>query len=108
MSDGKIPAAFIIYADDVWLCGGSWEEVQKVTHQIASFMTWLGMQDAPRKRRDPYRTPGPGADSIIHTKEGVITASVSHDRWDKARAMLSWIESLMMESDTLEHKQLES
>ncbi len=41
------------------------------------------MQDAPRKRRDPCQTPGPWAGSIVHTEDGVITVSVSQERWDK-------------------------
>jgi hypothetical protein len=106
--DGRIAADFIIYVDDVWSCGGSWEECRRVARRIASFMAWLGIQDAPRKRRDPCQTPGPWAGSIVHTEGGVITVSVSQECWDKARAILSWIETSMMESDTIAHKQLES
>ncbi len=72
------------YVDDIRSCGGSFGEARYVAHHIASFMNWLGVQDAPRKRRDPCQTPGPWAGSIANTKVGVITVSVSQERWDKA------------------------
>jgi hypothetical protein len=107
-SDGKMAADFITYVDDARSCGGSWQEARDASRRIASLMNWLGIQDAARERRDPSRTPGAWAGSIVHTEDGVITVSVSQERWDKAKGIISWIEAEMSESDNIDFKLLES
>ncbi len=107
-SDGKIAADFVIYVDDVRSAGNSWEEARLASRRIGSLLNWLGVQDAARKRRDPSRTPGAWAGSIIHTAGGVVTVSVSQERWDKAKTIVDWIEKSMNEGEDIEFKKLES
>jgi hypothetical protein len=66
------------------------------------------VQDAPRKRKDPSQTPVALAGSIFHTEGGTITVSVSQEQWEKVKVVLTWLELSMLESDTIEHKWLES
>jgi hypothetical protein len=108
LSDGKVACDFVIYVDDVRSCGNSWAEGRLASRSIASRMNWLGLQDVVRKRRDPCQDPGPWAGSVIHTNHGVVTVSVTQDRWTKAVGIISWIAELIKHSADIEFKKLES
>lgn len=95
-SDKRIAADFIIYVDDVRSAGNNQEEARLVARRIGSLMNWLGIQDAARKRWGPS--------SIVHIEGDIVTLSVSKDRWEKAKAIINWIDSAMQEGDTIEFK----
>jgi hypothetical protein len=65
--DGRIASDVITYVDDLRTIGASEELCQEVTHRVASVVNYLGMQDAPRKRRPASQTPGAWAGSLITT-----------------------------------------
>jgi hypothetical protein len=94
--------------DDTRTAGNDMVEAQMTLRRVASVMNWLGLQDAAQKHRDPTRSPGPWADSVIQSEGGIITISVGLERWIKAKAIIEWIHNSMIESDSLDHKQLES
>ena len=48
----------ITYIDDLRTIAASEDLCQEVTQCVASVVSYLGMQDAPRKRRGPSKTPG--------------------------------------------------
>jgi hypothetical protein len=106
--DGLIACDFIIYVNVIRSSGNSWEESRGCARKVASTLNWLGLQDAARKRRDPSKTPGPWAGSIVHTEKGTITVSIPQERWDKAKCILLWIETQIKQGDTIEFKTLES
>jgi hypothetical protein len=106
-TDGRIAADFAIYVDDVRSVGNDWEEARLASRQIGSTFNWLGVQDATHKRRDPSKTPGAWAGSIIHIAGEVVTISVSQERWDKVKHIIDWIASLMEEGECIEFKKLE-
>jgi hypothetical protein len=97
-----------IYVDDVRTIGGSYNECRQASRTVASIASYLGLQDAPRKRRDPTMTPGPWAGSIVHTTSEAVTISISQERWDKAKSMISWIKDCCDNSTEIDHKMLES
>ncbi len=45
---------------------------------------------------------------MVHIEKGIITVSISQDRWDKVKQILLWLETQMKEGDTIEFKTLES
>ena len=52
-------------------------------------MSYLGLQDATRKRRPDSQAPGEWTGSIIRSIDGVgLFVTVSQKKWDKARAMI--------------------
>ncbi|KAL7571611.1 hypothetical protein ACA910_011152 [Epithemia clementina (nom. ined.)] len=52
------------YVDDLRASGHSVENVWRVARRFASRLQYLGIQDAPRKRRPPSRSPGAWAGSV--------------------------------------------
>jgi hypothetical protein len=107
-SDGQIACDFAIYVDDVRTAGNDWREAKLCSRRVASSLNWLGIQDAPRKRRDPSQTPGPWAGSIIQTENGVLCFSISQERWEKTKLILNWTDNSTTECDKIEFKTLES
>jgi len=99
----------VTYVDDVRTSGCSYEECRQVSRRVASVANYLGLQDAARKRRDPNTSPGPWAGSIVHTDREKVEVSVSQERWNKAKGMITWIsEALQMDSNHISFKTLES
>jgi hypothetical protein len=68
-----------IYVDDVRTIGGSYSECRSASRTVAGIASYLGLQDAPRKRRDPSMTPGPWAGSIVHTTPDSVMVSISQE-----------------------------
>lgn len=56
--DGAIACDFYIYVDDVRITGPSEEEIWRAVRKISSIFSYLGIQDAARKRRPPTTRPG--------------------------------------------------
>ena len=54
----------------------------------ASWLGHLGIQDAPRKRRDSSQTPGAWTGSVLQTDEGQVRLFVGEDKWMKTKSML--------------------
>ena len=102
--DGRMAADLHVYIDDVRVTGPDEEITWKASSQVAKCCSWLGLQDAARKRRQPSQSPGAWAGSIISTTP-VLTKSVTQERWDKTRKRIRWIakELGMKEAGPLEN-----
>ena len=106
--DGDLACDFVSYVDDTRTCGNSEEEARAASRKVAGIMNWLGIQEAARKRRDPCQNPGPWAGSVVRVHpDGVISISITSERWCKARTMVHWISEAMETGDTIEFKTLE-
>ena len=83
---------FEVYIDDIRVCGENERECVQVSRRVASRSNYLGIQDAPRKRRFPSRNPGvwSGAKSIS-SKKGLYT-STTQEKWCKGKGLvLGWL-----------------
>jgi hypothetical protein len=71
-------------------------------------LNWLGIQDAPRKRRDSSKSPGAWSGSVIRVTPDGVFVLLPEDKWNKAKAMLQEIR-VMLEKDpsSLPRKRLE-
>jgi hypothetical protein len=80
----------------------------KAARRTASILNWLGIQDAPRKRRDSSQSPGAWSGSVIRTDSSGVFVLASEDKWNKAKDMLEAIR-VMLETDpaSLPRKRLE-
>jgi hypothetical protein len=93
----KIVAGDIVGSiNDLRASGYSTEQAWAVARQVASRFQYLGIQDAPRKRRPPSQSPGAWAGAVFLTKDGKVTKSVTQEKWDKAKGM---VEELTKEAD---------
>jgi len=99
---------FFVYVDDVRATGSTEEDCWRGTRAIASRCSYLGLQDAPCKRRGPSQEAGPWAGSTVHTSGGLVTVTVTIDWWTKAKGMIDWISDLTIQNAPIPHKQLES
>ena len=60
-------------------------------HQVYSRLTWLGLQDAARKRNGPTQTPCAWAGSIEHSDGAAVTVLVSEEKWEKMKKWIKWV-----------------
>ena len=76
------------YVDDLRAIGCSLEHAWKIARAIASRLQYLGVQDAPRKRRCDN---GPWAGTIFHTDNKSVQKTVEQKKWDKAKSYLKFL-----------------
>ena len=98
----KIAGDILGFVDDLRASGHSREYAWGVARQMASRLQYLGIQDAPRKRRPPSLTPGAWAGAVFATKDSKVTKSVTKEKWTKAKKMIS--ELLEEAGDDTQHK----
>ena len=90
-SDNIIACDFFIYVDDVRITGPTEESVWEAIRKISSLFGYLGIQDAPRKRRAPSTCPGAWAGSMVYLKDGFVGVFVDQKKWDKTQEHLLWL-----------------
>ena len=105
--DGTMAADLFIYIDDLRPTGPSKKECWDAAHQVGSRLTWFGLQDAARKRRDASQTPGAWAGTVIHTDGEEVLLLVSQDKWDKTRKWVQWMHKHTRDGLSFSHKELE-
>jgi hypothetical protein len=81
----NIAGDVLTFVDDSRASGLNEEVTWKIGRQVASRLQYLGVQDAPRKRRPPHRKTGAWAGAIFSTENGLITQTVSQEKWDKGK-----------------------
>lgn len=86
------------FVDDLRVIGFSIEEAWRIARVVASRLQFLGIQDAPRKRR--ANMDGPWAGTIYKTKNNRITKTVSLDKWNKAKGYLNELNEAYKSSST--------
>ena len=89
--DGVIATDLHIYVDDVRITGRTQESVWKAGSRVAKLCSFYGLQDAPRKLREPSQEPGAWAGSVVSTVDGVVTKFVTKERWQKTQGCIRWL-----------------
>ena len=84
----KIAASICAFVDDYRVAGHSVENAWQAARQVASRLQYLGLQDAPRKRRPPSQVPGAWAGCVFRISEDKVAKTVSLEKWDKAKAIV--------------------
>jgi hypothetical protein len=103
---GRLAGDLIAFVDDLRISGYSEEHAWAIARLVASRLQYLGIQDAPRKRRVDG---GAWAGAIMNTAGGRITKTVSQEKWDKAKGYINTILEAYSGSEepTLNYKFLE-
>ena len=86
LSIDNIAGDITTFVDDLRASGIEEETTWRIARQVASRLQYLGIQDAPRKRRPPTRKTGAWAGSIFSTENNKIIQTVSQEKWDKGKA----------------------
>ena len=99
---------FEIYIDDIRVCGSTLRECTKAARRIAARSNYLGIQDAPRKRRFPARNPGAWSGAIVISTDNALFTSTTQKKWDKGKNYVnSWLKQLEEGDHMLDRKELE-
>lgn len=105
--EGTIAGDLFIYIDDLRVTCPSSTECWLGAHQVCCRLTWLGLQDAPRKRSEVSTTPRAWAGTIVHTDNQTVSVLISQKKWQKAKKWIDWLEACLSVGNKLNHKELE-
>lgn len=105
--EGRIGPDFFSYVDDIQTNGGSEHECWRVAHWVALMCSFLGIQDAPRKRRPPSQQPGPWAGSVIQSHGNAVGVLTTLEKWEKTKRSLEWLRLELGNKEGLDRKGLE-
>ena len=107
-SDGQIASDFVSFVDDFRPTGPSEYECWIAASRIAKKLNWLGIQDAPRKRRNSTQEPGAWAGCIVLTGKDGSRVTILNKKWIKALGMLDELLHMIEDdSESLNRKRLE-
>jgi hypothetical protein len=105
--EGILAGELFVYIDDLRCTCPTEFECWEGAHQICCRLSWLGLQDAPRKRSGASITPRAWAGSVIHSDHNVVSALVSQKKWDKTKRWIKWLSENVESNEGLSHKELE-
>jgi hypothetical protein len=105
----NIAGDVVAFVDDLRASGHTIEQTWAVGRQIVSRLQYLGLQDAPRKRKPPVQASGPWAGCVFKTSDTKIQQSVTQSKWDKAKDQIAELSRMMTTSvdGLLDYKRLE-
>jgi hypothetical protein len=84
----KIAGDVVAFVDDLRATGYLVEQAWAIAQQVASRLQYLGIQDAPQKRRPPVRIGGAWAGAVFETSDREVIQTVTQEKWDKARSQI--------------------
>jgi hypothetical protein len=91
-STNSIAGDILAFVDDLRASGSTPEQAWQIARQVASRLQYLGIQDAPRKRRPPVQTPGAWAGCVFSTDGNeLIRQTIAQMKWDRAKADVKWV-----------------
>jgi hypothetical protein len=112
--NGKLSSFVVSYVDDLRTGDdGGKDGCDKVTHHVASFLNYLGEQDAARKRGSASQQPGAWAGSVIESrKDEGLFVTISQEKWTRVKTILEFYreqanDKLNKETVLLDYKRLE-
>lgn len=105
-SDGKISCDIFIYVDDLRVTGCTKSEAWSACCRATSIVGYLGVQDAPRKRRKSSNVAGAWAGSVVYTTKERVLVLVTEEKWIKAKSQIDELKE-MIEDPTVKRKRLQ-
>jgi hypothetical protein len=105
----NIAGDIMAIVDDLSASGLVKEQCWQIARQVTLRLQYLGIQDAPRKRRPPVRNPGAWAGAIFLTAANKITQTVSQAKWDKGQRQVESLRGQLSQDPQswLNYKELE-
>ena len=89
----RIASSIKAYVDDLRITGATIELAWQAARQTAARLQYLGVQDAPRKRRLDH---GPWSGTVFSTDNHKVTKSVTKTKWIKAK---TYVQDLLAEHE---------
>ena len=78
-----------------------------VGRRIATYCTYLGIQDSTQNRRLPSKTPGTWAGAMITYQHNYLLTCVDKLKWGETRKHLEWMSEEEQKGEVLKHKKSE-
>jgi hypothetical protein len=104
----RIASDFVSFVDDVRPTGPSKKECWIAGRRIGSMLSYLGIQDASRKRRDSSQTPGAWSGSVVQTDSEGVYVLAAEEKWIKAKGLFNELKVMMEKNnDEMSRKRLE-
>ena len=102
----KIAGEIKAYVDDLRTIGRTLEHAWSIARLVAARLQYLGIQDAPRKRRVDN---GPWAGTVFNASPTQIQTTVTALKWKKGKDYINFISNEIKDNPecTFEFKQLE-
>ncbi len=104
----ELAALILSYVDDMRAADGSEEDCWQSMHQVATTLSFLGIQTAARKTCPPSQREGAWAGSIVITDASGVGVKATQEKWEKTKGLLNTLYSWIEEGDQLDRKKLES
>ena len=92
--NNRIAGDIRAYVDDLRTVGYNLEQAWAIARRIASHLQYLGIQDAPRKRR---KDNGPWAGTMFNATADEIQKTVAQPKWDKGRGYIQELNQAIQE-----------
>jgi len=89
--DGLTAADLKSFFDDIQVYGPTKAIAARALRTIIAGLQWLGMQDAPCKRRAEVQQPRAWAGCIAWTDQNLVRTFLTLPKWVKAQSVLKWI-----------------
>jgi hypothetical protein len=96
--DGFIASDVCIYVDDGRSTGKDEERAWRASSKFAKTASFLGLQDAARKRMAPSQDPEPWFGAKASTMDVGVFRSGAKERWMKVKRILTKVEGTLLES----------
>jgi hypothetical protein len=107
-SDGRVAADIYSFVDDLRPTGPTKRDAWKAARKSGSTLSYLGLQDASRKRRSSSMTPGAWAGSLLRSDDGQVRILTAQDKWEKAKALIKETQALLVDdANHMPQKRLE-
>jgi hypothetical protein len=108
MGDKCIACDVVIFVDDLRVTGPTKAEAWQAAQRAAGLLNHLGIQDAPRKRRDGSQAPGAWSGCVLRTDKDGVFVYVSQEKWEKTKRLLDEVMDLITTDPTrIPRKRLE-
>lgn len=106
--DGCIASDFVSFVDDFRPSGPTSKEAWQAARRVAAGLNYLGLQDAPRKRRNSSVNPGAWIGGVVRTSNGRVVVTISEKKWKKTLNMIDEVINMIAtDPDKLNRKRLE-
>ena len=96
-----------VYVDDGRVTGHCRELCWSAGRKFASVCSKNGVQDAARNRTFPSHEPGPWAGNVCHTSRGEIIGTVSQEKWEKTRTLVTGLTDMVADSADIKEQECE-
>ena len=105
----RLASDFVCYINDIQGLGGTERACRSTTWQVASYVNYLGQQDAPRKHRPPSKQPGAWVGAMCLSKPDGLYVTCTKATWAKAKALVEYWQKAVVEDKekSLDAKRME-